>query len=134
MLTQSGEVPGSSRVPKGSPIAISGSGREGTTVYFSDGRTILAQGIRGRTGALPTDPPVEIVGRHIPSSNIGVIYFPRGGVDDPTNNAHVVSVSVLDDQRVLVERIRRSRLWPEAGDVRWMVAGGVIDINDSPFR
>lgn len=70
----------------------------------------------------------------MPSSNIGVIYFPRGGVDDPTNNAHVISVSVLDDRRVLVERIRRSRLWPEAGDVRWLVAGGVIDINDSPFR
>lgn len=83
--------------------------------------------------ALPPDPPVQVVGRHAASSNIGVIYFPRGGVDDPTNNARVISVSILDDQRVLLERIRRSRMWPEASDARWLVAGGVIDISDPPF-
>lgn len=82
---------------------------------------------------MPLQSALEKVGRHASSTNFGVIYFPRGGPDDPTNNARLLSVSILDGHRMLVERIRRSRLWPEAGDVRWLLSGGAIDVYD-PFR
>lgn len=133
VLTQTAAVINATAVPNGTPLAISDSGRGGLTVYFSDGLIIFSQVIPGQTTTTPLYSTLEIVGRHAPATNFEVIYFPRGGIDDPTNNARLVSVSILDGCRTLVERIRRSRMWPEGGDVRWLLSGGVIDV-DHPFR
>lgn len=91
--------------------------------YFAEGDAIYAQQF---TQTIPTPAPVS-VGSHIPHTNIGAISFVgTSGPDDPSNTAHVVSVSALDNTRVVIERVHRSLMWPEVNP-KWEIPAGVID-------
>lgn len=97
--------------------------------YFTERDTIYAQSFP-KIIPLPMPPVISaaiVVGSHHRSTNIGALSFPGNmGPDDPSNTAHVVSVSLLDNARVVLERVHRSKIWPEVNP-KWEIPAGVLD-------
>lgn len=106
----------------GTPLGISITAEHPPMCYFADVDSVYAQPM---SPFFPSPTPVK-VGSHIPRSNIGAISFPGNmGPDFPSNTAHVLSVSALDNSRVLLERVHTSMTWPESSP-KWEIPAGVI--------